>query len=642
MALSRSSAFFDRLSSPRRNNPLLPIHETHRRPEEYDLQELSPGVEDALLSEDAARHERLTIRSPSPMDPWEEPASPTGSASKFKERGNFLRGPPPPITASMMVSKPSPPARSRDRATGKSGNSQSQTTGSVLFDGFRQQTPSHTADSVWRSLQRREKTISGELQDLLDMQASSLVAGSGPVSSNTSELDTFSDDGSSTPTATFYSTVTSRSRMVASLDNPTRANARGDVIPVRQPKRSKPKGLHFARSGLGRAMTALANVKYEEDSHIATAISERKKALAHVKKLVSRQEGISTELEFFSDDSEEPLAKELRELSNQHEELDKEIRDLEERLVGMRNRRRWLGRKVEDVRNRRDAGLSGYRGALQEVESKIASVVQRPRIEPLDMEVLTQGLGPDQETTLPEDFTTGEDFLQLIPGRRTAEMAVDWWEGELKILEARQKQVDKDRDALEAGLDLWHKSTTLVSDFEADLRRLMKGGAKGKNPEGSPPAQEVMQNQLPRMAQIINDLEEHLKQAESNNWNLLICAIGAELEAFKEAEGVLRVNLGGGTPPAPKTEKEEARPDVKSDESPPVHQATNDDYPSESDNEVPPDLLVSINHQEQEDSGPTKPAPDSPPAFRRESDSNVPPPEFLAEHDPESEAESQK
>jgi hypothetical protein len=39
-------------------------------------------------------------------------------------------------------------------------------------------------------------------------------------------------------------------------------------------------------------------------------------------------------------------------------------------------------------------------------------------------------------------------------------------------------------------------------------------------------------------------LERNLGVAESKHWNLLVCAIGAELEAFKEGEGILRGALG--------------------------------------------------------------------------------------------------
>ncbi|KAH7353971.1 hypothetical protein B0T11DRAFT_287729 [Plectosphaerella cucumerina] len=655
MPFSRTSAFFDRMSNQSR--PLLPLHEKRRNSNDYDLQELPPDVEEALLSENESRKDRLTLRSPSPMDAFEGRPSSAGSSSKQKGRVHFFAGPPPPIARSVMVQDPA-----RSSISPRGGRSvlgskldAQPTLGSSFFETPWQKRSSHIPDSIWRSLQRREKNLGRELQDLLDMQASSLVAGSGPTSSvGTSDFDAFSDDGSSTPTATFYSAVSSRSRMTATLDNPPRANARGNVIPIRQPRPQKPRGLRAARSGLTKAISALTDIKYEEDSHLRTAIAERKKALSLIRKLSAKQEGISNELDMLSDESEEPLAKELRDLASQHDALDAQIREMEEKLAGMKNRRRWLGRKMDDVRNRREAGLSGYKGALREVEGELEALVRRPRIEPLDTEALAQDLQDDQSgVTSPTDFMTGEDFLKLIPERRTVDMAVEWWEGELRILEARRKQVNKDREALEGGSELWQRSIKLVSDFEASLRSLMNGGTKGKSKDGTSPPGEIMEAQLSHMEEVIRELDNHLKEAEENNWNLLICAVGAELEAFQEAESVLRRSLGiDATQVLSSQDTEETKEEDKSTrQQSQKSDAEKDDGgdkpgyypPSESDNEVPSDLLgAHDSHDEQDEPSPSETKKRTPPLFRRESSSNDPPPEFLAEHDPDSESDSRR
>ncbi|KAH6667087.1 hypothetical protein F5X68DRAFT_143040 [Plectosphaerella plurivora] len=649
MPFSRTSAFFDRMSTQSR--PLLPLHEKRRNSNDYDLQELSAEVEDALISENESRKERLTLRSPSPMAAFEVRPGSAGSSSKLKGRVHFFAGPPPPIARSVIIqdSARSPISPRDSRVVPGSKLAVQSTFGGSFFESPYHRRAAHPADSVWRNLQRREKNLGRELQDLLDMQAASLVAGSEPSSISPSDFDAFSDDGSSTPTATFYSAVSSRSRMTATLDNPPRANARGNVIPIRQPRPQRPRGLRAARSGLSKAISALTDIKYEEDSHLTTAITERRKALAQIRKLVARQEGISNELEVLSDESEEPLARELRDLTTQHDALDAEIREMEEKLVGMKNRRRWLGRKMEDVTNRREAGLSGYKGALREVGGQLDALVRRPRIEPLDMEALAQDLRDDQSGVSSQpDFMTGEDFLQLIPERRTVEMAVEWWEGELRILEARKKQVNKEREALEGGSELWQRSIKLVSDFEAGLRGLMNGGTKGKSRDGTPPPGEIMEAQLSHMEEVIQKLDTHLKEAEENNWNLLICAVGAELEAFQEAESVLRRSLGIDATQV--LESQDSRT-VEEGGKPKRHESGNDseskhkpDYPpSESDNEVPLDLLgAHDSHDEQDEPSPDATRKQSPPGLRRESSSNDPPPEFLAEHDPDSESDSRR
>ncbi|CRK32523.1 hypothetical protein BN1708_005783 [Verticillium longisporum] len=490
---------------------------------------------------------------------------------------------------------------------------------------------------VWRALQRREQAIGKELQDLLDMQAMGLVAGSETAtSSNASDVDAFSDTGSSTPTATFYSTVTSRSRMTASLDHPTRATPRGDVIPIRQPKASKPQGLRAARNGLRRSLTALANLKAEEDAHVEAALSDRKKALVYLQRLTKKQEGISRELHSLADDGEEPLAKELRDLGDQHQALDQEIREMEETLVGMRNRRRWLGRKMEDVKNRREAGLSGYRGAMKEVEGEVSSLMRRPPIEPLDLEVLMTDASERGDEDM-AGLASGEEFLQLIPERRTPALAMEWWQGEIVMLEARKNQIDKDREALESGLDLWNDCATLVAGFEANLRKLLKGEATGKGKEKAASPEEALRQHVAGMAGVIEQLQEYVDIAETNNWNLLICAVGAELEAFEEAERMLRDTLESSDEPTPAPDKLLVEDNLE--EQGPAHgeaegNGRSNHEADESDNDVPLDLLVAGREEQDHQEG-ERTSGKGHHHEGDESDSGVPPPEFLAEHDPD-------
>jgi hypothetical protein len=156
------------------------------------------------------------------------------------------------------------------------------------------------------------------------------------------------------------------------------------------------------------------------------------------------------------------------------------------------------------------------------------------------------------------------------------QMAREWWEGEVAILERRKQDVDRERAALEEGVEVWKEAVKLVTDFEDGLMREMKGeeegrpfgeddrfgnqqrSSKGKgkaSPSGgiagtselsSPslaPArspEQAMRNQLAKIHTVMASLEERLHVAEEKGWKLLICAIGAELEAFRQAEGLLR------------------------------------------------------------------------------------------------------
>ncbi|KAL0934696.1 autophagy-related protein 28 [Colletotrichum truncatum] len=641
-----SPRFLDRLSLSRNKSPILPLHTSHeRRANDYDLDELSPRPDDALLPGTPRTLARMSrIRSPSPADPWDDdPLSPAGSVSKMKPKAMFT-GPPPPIAASILV-QPASQGRRDSREGSRSSHSGHDTRGlassrvtfgSILFDQNSHTSSLSRVDSTWRSLQHRERVLQKEVQNLLDMQATGLSPGGGPLDASMSTgLDTWSDSGSSTPTGTFYSTATSKSRMMASLDTPVRATARGDIIPVRQPKSSGPQGLRTARNGLRRSLAALTDLKTEENDYIELAVSQRQKALSYLNKLDTRQTSISAELHSLADDKEEPLAKELQVLGEQHSSLGQEIRELEEKLVGMRNRHRWLERKMEDVHNRREAGLSGYRGALKEVEGEVASLLRRPPIEPLDPDVVDVVLRGEPATMSDtKDLPGGAEFFRMIPARRTLSMARDWWESELDLLQKRKAQVDKDREALDQGAALWQETINLVTTFEKDLRKSLGGDATSKGKQTPRTQQEAAESMLPRMGEAILELEEHLRTAEQNSWNLLICAIGAELEAFREAARLLQSSL-----PQPKAhvdsveepwsngdgQKEPAHKDV-------VETSSVGSHPEESDNEVPPDLLFSrLEEHEETHTAIEKTLASS----RRDSDNEVPP-EFLAEHSNES------
>ncbi|KAK0379195.1 hypothetical protein CPAR01_16628 [Colletotrichum paranaense] len=640
---SGSHSFLDRLSPSRQRSPILPLYSSRPKPsDDYDLDDLSPRPDVSLLSESPPLPIKMSKgRSPSPVDPWDDdPFGPAGSVSKLKPKAMFV-GPPPPIAASVVLQPSASSGRRGSRGSThknepKGMSSSRLAFGSILFDHSSRDSSKSRVDSVWRNLQHRERALHKEVQRLLDIQATRLGSGAESLDASTVGAETWSDSGSSTPTGTFYSTATSRSRMMASLDPPVRATPRGDIIPVRQPKAQGQQGLRAARSGLRQALAALTGLKTEENAYIESALSQRRKALSYLDKLDKRRVSISAELHSLADDDEEPLAKELRGLGEQHDSLGQEIRELEEKLVGMRNRHRWLERKMEDVHNRREAGLSGYRGALREVEGEVTALLRRPPIEPLDLDVVEAVSRNDSGTgTDIQELPGGAEFFRMIPARRTLSMAKDWWESEMDFLQKRKAQVDKDRDALDQGTELWQETVKLVTTFEADLRQSLSGGASSAKGKQTPRAQqEGVEALLPRMAKVILELEANMRTAQQNTWNLLICAVGAELEAFRDAEALLRGSLPKPQAAATKVDDIEEPWHNGDDQEEQISQAnlataTTETHHGESDNEVPPDLLVS--HLEEHDDDRSHVGSIRTSSSRRDSDNEVPP-EFLAEH----------
>ncbi|RCI13484.1 hypothetical protein L249_5543 [Ophiocordyceps polyrhachis-furcata BCC 54312] len=521
------------------------------------------------------------------------------SLSRQRQPALFA-GPPPPISSSVIMSHASSPSSQNSKhGLGSHGiTSQVSPISSDTVPGqSREPCPSQTSDSAWRGLWRRQRSLEEQVQQLLDLQASALMSAGayGLEGSSGGNRDGYSEEGSITPTGTLDSASPARPRMQRSLYVPPMSTPEGNVIPVRQPARSRLTGLRRARHGIGHSLADLARVKQEEDLYVNAALSERKKVCTQLNRLTTRRTGIRNELTTLENDEDEPLGKELRELGTEHSVLNEDIQRLEKQLVGMRNRRRWLKDKMEDVRSKREAGLSGYHGALKNVDAEVNALLRRPPVLPLDQSLLSDG-GQNVES----DLSAGLEFLRLRPERRTVEMAQTWWEAEVGILERRMARINEEQEALEQGGATWQEAVALVTDYERGLRQLTKPSCGSPAAEETGLAQEnTIRNQLPRMDQVMVKLAELMRRAESKHWNLLICAIGAELEAFKEAYAILKaivddddvfsddgVNPAYRSPPSAAKNIEEPRKSSPGDKG-------GRGQSEESDNEVPLDLLVS-------------------------------------------------
>ncbi|KAL2151224.1 hypothetical protein VTH82DRAFT_6322 [Thermothelomyces myriococcoides] len=725
--MTSKSSYLPRLGFSRGDGPILPLHNrtsppVRKKHSEYSLSELSPRPDDGLLSTSPENDHNIATpsrRGSSPSARHYDWATDKSSSKTGLETPPLFAGPPPPIATSQMIYRDEEDRGTSTPSRPFGATSLARNIGSVLFD---RSTPSSSRtrnrdydpkpDAIWRNLQRRELALQKELQHLLDAQSAGLAANLNPDNGAPGSSNPPSESGargggstpgsSPTPSAAYSpgSSQRSRSRHVMFEDrhhyhhhrNPTSSvTSSGTIVPVRQP-RPKPLGLRAARAGLTRSIGLLADLKAEEDAQLAAALSARKQALAQLRRWTARREDIAEELRLLleAEDRDETsgTGAELRELEAERDAVARETAELEQRLAALRRRRARIDERLEEVRSRREAGLSGYRGALKEVEGKIGEMLTRPTVKPLDTEFFSSSssAGDDHEGGNSgggggggggdiRESLSGVEFLQLRPERRTAEMAREWWENEVSILEKRKKEVDKERTALEQGIEVWRGAVKLVSEFEAELRNQLRengnaerrgggrggggsGNGKGKNREGTsppttpPPPEQTMLAQLERMRDVMVGLEERLHIAEENGWNLLICAIGAELEAFRQADSMLRealraagVNVGDGdgdgtqeeedsTPRLAKsTGLENSRQGVDRAESSSEGKLVDledrdqkqDGYP-ESDNEVPPDLLVSA----QEDHEPEGFG------LSRE-DSNEIPAEFLREHDDEEE-----
>lgn len=453
-----------------------------------------------------------------------------GSPSKTRSKKRIqFSAPPPPIVSSVLLSPEATSAGTRFGASYPEQSGRSTSRGSkspagpssVGARGISLDTRSPrgiVGMDPLLVLERRERALQAELQNLLDAQSAGLVQGFGGSSAQT---DASSDAGSSTPTTR---SIDGRER---SRD---KREGRGGVVPVRQPKK-KPLSLRGARKGLLRDMGSLVEVKNEEGAILEGEIARREKVLTRVAEWEMRIEGVRKQLSSYtgSGSEEESSAgteedSELAELKTEERAVDNEIREMEDRLAQMQARKRWLGERIKEGVNRREARLSSYRGALKEVEVEVKSFLARP---PIQASVVMGG----------ED-----GFTSLPSNRRTLGLAKEWWNKEVSTLQTRREEVETEKQALEDGARIWAESINIVVEFEDELRRQMTSG-------GGDPA--MLREQIEKMGAVIKELEGTRALVESKGWNLLICAVGAELEAFKEGEAILRGALRMISPPSP-------------------------------------------------------------------------------------------
>jgi hypothetical protein len=490
--MSRSS-FFSR--SSRDNSPLLPQHN-----DSVSLRDLSP------------REASSRAASPSPPPSFYRAQneqnelnnlSLSPSPSRTKARRIQFAAPPPPIAGSVIL-----PLGQYSIQDARSAKKSSDGSFQARDSSPRIRRGSGGIDPLL-ALERTEKAIQNDLQLLLDAQSAGLMQGFGGDVGG----DASSDAGSSTPTTRSLQRSSSRGKS-------------GGIVPVRQPKR-RVVGLRGARKGLLRDMGELAAVKREEVGVLMGEIGRREEVLGRVDLWEKRIEGVRNQLSEHSgignsasgDEAgggEEGM--EIAELRTEERAVDNEIREMEDRLAQMNARKLWLGERIKESVNKREARLSSYRGALREVESEAKEFLKRP---PINVSIV---MGDE------------EGFAALPPGRRTLGMAKEWWNKEVSQLQLRKQEVEKEKSALEEGAQMWEESISIVTEFEDDLRKQM----------ASNEVQNVdkLRKQIGKMGGVIIKLGATLSVAEERGWNLLICAVGAELEAFKEGEGILRGALG--------------------------------------------------------------------------------------------------
>jgi len=336
------------------------------------------------------------------------------------------------------------------------------------------------------AVQRKARHLEQQLQELLDAQADGLIASLGPDAAD----DQFSD-GSATPTV---SSVRQESR------HPNAPRSRRKI------------SLQAARRGIYKRIQDLAAVKAEELDFLDEELSTVKSIWDQTERWSAKRSALEKKIKAIEHENAGSKADTMR---DEAKKLEQDIRRKEEELWALKSKHRRLMNDIADVENSVEAKISSYKMSMHLLDKEVAMFLARP---------------PDADH-LP---LVDSPFVTLPPKRRTLDMATEFWQEEHTRLEEKCQEVDVDRSALEDGSVLWRTVVVKVTEFEKELPRILQRVAENGNPS-------ELRDQMDR---IIEYLEKQVELANSRRWNLLVCAIGAELEAFKQGREVLSASLG--------------------------------------------------------------------------------------------------
>lgn len=317
--------------------------------------------------------------------------------------------------------------------------------------------------------------------------------------------------------------------LLAGLSGPQQNDARSlsdskVTVPVRQ---SAPKkiGLRAAREGIFKSIYDLLKLREEERELLGFRDGERKDALIEIDEFSSKKSELE---EAISSIRNNPDNQRSTNLKDEARTLESEIHELETKLYEMKAKHRHVVQEISEIENSVDSKLSSYNASLSLVESNIRKYLQNPPLQPLSPTA-------DEPT-----------FYSLHPKRRTLDMAREHWTAEQERLHKRQSEVGAEIQALEAGGGVWKQVVTEVTGFEKRLRSEMRRSIQTQSqvleadcPSGSKAEDGRAQTIIDDLQATTQRIEGQLELAEERDWKLLMCCIGAELEALREAREML-------------------------------------------------------------------------------------------------------
>ncbi|CBX94812.1 hypothetical protein IAQ61_009471 [Plenodomus lingam] len=345
------------------------------------------------------------------------------------------------------------------------------------------------------AIQRRARHLEKQLQELLDAQADGLIGG---LNGSHTPADDLVSNGSTTPT-------------VSSIKSAERVTENGSLEPR---SRKKKIGLNAARLGISKRIRQLANVKAEELDLLDQELRNLQVTVEKTETWTQKRARLEKKIKDIEGESAGARAQTLQAEASR---LELDIRQKEQELWTLKNQHRRVLDELADTENAVEAKLSSYKTSQSILDREISNFLTRPPI---------AGHIP----------MSSSPFLTLPAKRRTLEMAREFWHDEYNRLAEKCEEVDADRGALDDGAQLWNDVVKKIAEYETGLQDFMQQAGRSESQDSS--------KLLEQMDATIVYLEEKLEYASSQSWNLLVCAIGAELEAFKQGKDILKEALG--------------------------------------------------------------------------------------------------
>ncbi|KAI9726377.1 MAG: hypothetical protein M1828_001651 [Chrysothrix sp. TS-e1954] len=419
------------------------------------------------------------------------------------------------------------------------------------------------------SLERRARDLQKLFQQYLDAQAEGLLANTGRSSD---------DHRSSTASSNVASIGPNGSLPVP-------------VVPVRQPIK-RPDSLREVRQKLWRTMHSLSRTRAEELEHLDATIRPLQTAVKQIDAWEAKRSKLDKEIASIEETG--PTVR-MDELGQEDRALTDQINAMEMKISELRSQQRVVRLEQGTLQNSLQSRMSSFKGSKAILDKEIKSFLRHP------------------PPAVLHRTNSSDTFLSLPADRRTLPIARDDIVEQERALRQRKEDVDVERHALDEGAAMWKEAASAVISLEKALAQEMANldapdetQHEAESATQNAEHKEGMSMLLEHMDTTIQQLETSLRLAETRSWNLLVCCIGAELEALQQGREILQHALGLSEPPTPSENTQEENEIQKTDDERPITPEHPEDVspaaemrksPKEED---PESLLLSGNGDESE------------------------------------------